>query len=142
MGHLMETLDMSERLLCKGIEEINQKGDLNASNLELLGNAVDALKDIQKIRDMESGGRYSRYMDDGYQGGRRRDSMGRYMDDGYGYDRGHDRAYRESYGEERATYRDSYGEDREEERRRLEMKMRNAQSEREREMYRQKLESM
>lgn len=135
MGHLMETLEMSERLLCKGIDEINQKGELNASSLELLGNAVDALKDIRRIQESEMGGSYSRYMDDGYGRGRRRDSMGRFMDDGYGYDHGYERGYERSY-------RDSYGDDREDERRRLEMKMRNSQNEREREMYRQKLEQL
>jgi hypothetical protein len=128
MGHIIETLEMSEHLLCKGIDEINQKGELNASTLEMLGTAVDALKDIQRIRS-EMGGSYSRYMDDGYSRGRRRDSLGRYM--GSEYDHDYDR-----------MYRDSYGDDREDERRRLEMKMRNSQNEREREMYRQKLEQL
>lgn len=138
MGHIMEALDNAERMLCKGIEEINQKGELTASSLEMLGNAVDAYKDIVTIREKEMGGRYE---DSGY-GRRRRDSMGRFMDDGYGYmPYSEERPYRESYNEGR-NYRDSYGEDREEERRRLEMKMRNSQNEREREMYRQKLENM
>ena len=86
MGDIREVLDRSEKMLCKGINEINDKGDLNASNLELLGEAMDALKDIYSIKEKMEGGSYERYMpsymDDGY-GARRRDSRGRYMNDGY-----------------------------------------------------------
>ena len=142
MGNIMEILDRSEMMIHKGIEEINQKGELNASSLELLGNAVDALKDITEIRDMMGGG-YERYSADGY-GRRRRDSMGRFMDDGYGrryYDGGYRDDYRDGgYGEH---YGDrGYADDKREERERIERKMRNAQNEQEREMYRRMLEKM
>lgn len=51
MGDIMETLDKAEKMLCKGIDEINQKGELNASSLEMLGSATDALKDIYSVRE-------------------------------------------------------------------------------------------
>ena len=56
MGDIMETLDKAEKMLCKGIDEIGQKGELNASSLELLGNATDALKDIYSIKEKMDGG--------------------------------------------------------------------------------------
>lgn len=139
MGDIMETLDKAEKMLCKGIDEINQKGELNASSLELLGDATDALKDIYSIKEKMEGGSYERYMpmymDDGY-GARRRDSRGRYMNDGYMRD-GYNRY--EGYGNYRA---DSYGHSDEEEKEYLRWKMQNAKNEQEREMYRRKLEQM
>jgi hypothetical protein len=140
MGDIMETLDKAEKMLCKGIDEINQKGELNASSLELLGNATDALKDIYSIKEKMQGGSYERYMpymDDGYSRGRMRDSRGRYMNDGYmrdGYNR-----YNADYSNYRA---DSYGHSDEEEKEYLRWKMQNAKNEQEREMYRRKLEQM
>lgn len=140
MGDIRETLDRSEKMLCKGINEINDKGELNAANLELLGEAVDALKDIYSIKEkMDGGGSYERYMppymSDGYSRGRRRDSMGRYMDDGYS----NDGVYRNEY---RGDYRMSYGHEGEEDKDYLKWKMQNATSDQEREMYRRKLEKM
>jgi hypothetical protein len=141
MGDIMETLDKAEKMLCKGIDEIGQKGELNASSLELLGNATDALKDIYSIKEKMEGGSYERYMpmymDDGYSRGRMRDSRGRYMNDGYmrdGYNR-----YDAGYSNYRA---DSYGHTDEEEKEFLRYKMQNAKNEQEREMYRRKLEQM
>ena len=58
MGDIMETLDKAEKMLCKGIDEINQKGELNASSLEMLGSATDALKDIYSVREKMEGGSY------------------------------------------------------------------------------------
>lgn len=141
MGDIMETLDKAEKMLCKGIDEIGQKGELNASSLELLGNATDALKDIYDIysvKEKMEGGSYERYtpryMDDGY-GARRRDSRGRYMNDGYMRD-GYERY-------DYSNYRgDSYGHTDEEEKEFLRYKMQNAKNEQEREMYRRKLEQM
>ena len=46
---IMDELDRTEELLHKGLKEINDKGDLNASNLELLGEALDAIKDLYEI---------------------------------------------------------------------------------------------
>lgn len=138
MGDIMETLDKAEKMLCKGIDEIGQKGELNASSLELLGNATDALKDIYSIKEKMQGGSYERYMpymDDGYSRGRMRDSRGRYMNDGYMRD-GYERY-------DYSNYRgDSYGHTDEEEKEFLRYKMQNAKNEQEREMYRRKLEQM
>lgn len=138
MGDIMETLDKAEKMLCKGIDEINQKGELNASSLEMLGSATDALKDIYSIKEKMEGGSYERYMprymDDGY-GARRRDSRGRYMNDGYmsdGYERYDYSNYRT----------DNYGHSDAEEKEFIRWKMQNATNEREREMYRRKLEQM
>jgi hypothetical protein len=153
MGDIRETLDTSEKMICKVLNEINDKNDLNASNLELLGEATDALKDIYSIREkMEGGGSYERYMPiymgDGY-GRRRRDSMGRFMDDGYdrgynGYDHdGYNRNYRENYNADYGNYRaDNYGHSKEEEKEFLRWKMQNATNEQERESIRRKLEQM
>lgn len=138
MGDIMETLDKAEKMLCKGIDEINQKGELNASSLEMLGSATDALKDIYSVREKMEGGSYERYMprymDDGY-GARRRDSRGRYMNDGYmsdGYNRYDYSNYRT----------DNYGHSDAEEKEFIRWKMQNATNEQERDMYRRKLEQM
>lgn len=167
MGNIHEILDRSEMMIHKGIEELNQQGELNASSLEMLGEALDALKDIEEIRGMSGGGSFERYNDGGY-GRRRRDSMGRFTDDGYGeYERGYERGYRDGgygergygqrgrsergygergYGEggysEGGYERGRYGDEKREERERIEKKMRNAQSEQEREMYRRMLADM
>ena len=145
----METLDKAEKMLCKGIDEINQKGELNASSLELLGNATDALKDIYSVKEKMESGSYERYMpiymDEGYSRGRRRDSRGRYMDDGYmrdGYNReGYNREGYNRYNAEYGNYY-NYGHTDEEEKEFLRYKMQNAKNEQEREMYRRKLEQM
>ena len=138
MGDIMETLDKAEKMLCKGIDEINQKGELNASSLEMLGSATDALKDIYSVREKMDGGSYERYMprymDDGY-GARRRDSRGRYMNDGYMRD-GYERY---DYSNYRAG---NYGYSNADEKEFLRWKMQNATNEQEREMYRRKLEQM
>ena len=141
MGNIMEMLDKSEKMICKGIEEINSKGDLNASNLELLSEAVDTVKDIYSIREKMSGGesyeRYMPYYSDGY-GARQRDSRGRYMNDGYMRD-GYGREYnRDGYN----RYNAEYGHSDAEEEEFLRWKMKNAPTEQEREMYRRKLEMM
>ena len=145
MGDIMETLDKAEKMLCKGIDEINQKGELNASSLEMLGSATDALKDIYSVREKMDGGSYERYMprymDDGY-GARRRDSRGRYMNDGYmrdGYERDGYNRYNADYSNYRA---DNYGHSDAEEKEFIRWKMQNATNEQEREMYRRKLEQM
>ena len=123
---IRETLERSEAMLCKGIDEINDRGDLNASNLELLGEAVDALKDIYTIKEKTQGGSYERYMpqyymNEGY-GARMRDDRGRYMNDGY-----NGTSYRTDHSDEREF---------------LKSKMQNATNDHEREMYRRMLEKM
>lgn len=140
MGNLMETLETSEKMICKVMNEINDKNTLDASYLELLGEATDALKDIYSVKEKIGGGSYERYMpvymDDGYSRGRMRDSRGRYMNDGYMRD-GYNRY--EGYGNYRA---DSYGHSDEEEKEYLRWKMQNAMNEQERDMYRRRLEQM
>ena len=143
MGNIHEILERSEMMIHKGIEELNQQGELNASSLEMLGEALDALKDIEEIRGMSGGGSYERYYDGGYSR-RRRDGAGRFTDDGYGrryndggygdgYSGYRDGGYREG-GYERSRYWD--------EKREIEKKMRSAQNEQDREMYRRMLADM
>ena len=124
---IRETLERSETMLCKGIDEINDRGDLNASNLELLGEAVDALKDIYTIKEKTGSGSYERYMPPVY------------MSDGHGYDRRRDNGYSTDY-----SYRTdgTYGHSNAEEKEFLRWKMQNAPTEQEREMYRRKIEMM
>jgi hypothetical protein len=131
---LHETLMKAEKALCKGIDEISSRGDLNPSDLKMLGDAADALKDITEVKSKSSGS-YERYMDDGY-GRRARDSRGRYMDDGYSADYGYERYNADNY---RA---DSYGHSDAEEKEFIRWKMNNAKNEQEREKYRRKLEQM
>ncbi len=130
---LHETLMKAEKALCKGIDEISSRGDLNPSDLKMLGDAADALKDITEVKSKSSGS-YERYMDDGY-GRRARDSRGRYMDDGYSADYGYER-YNADYGY------NSYGHSDAEEKEFIRWKMNNAKNEQEREKYRRKLEQM
>lgn len=128
MGDIRDTLDRSERMLCKGIDEIHEKGDLNASNLELLAEAWDTIKDIYSIREKMGSGSYERYpyyMNDGY-GARERDGRGRFMNDGFYSTDDHYKT----------------GHSTEEEREFLKWKMQSAPTEQEREMYRRKLEQM
>ena len=131
MSDIRETLETSERMLCKGISEINEKGELNNANLQILGQAVDALKDIYSIKEKMESGSYERYMSEGY-GRRMRDSRGRYMDDGYSRE----------YSRYESDYGTNYGHGNEEEREFLRWKMQNASSEQEREKIRRKLEQM
>ena len=147
MGNIHEILDCSEMMIHKGIEELNQQGELTASSLEMLGEALDALKDIEEIRAMTGGGSYERYGEGGYSR-RGRDSRGRFTDDGYGeYERGYERGYRDG-GYSRRGYGDGgyergrYGDEKREERERLEKQMRSAQNESEREMYRRMMADM
>lgn len=130
MGNIRDTLERSEKMICKGIDEINEKGDLNASNLELLGEAVDALKDIYTIKEKADTMSYERsmpyYMNDGYGA---RDSRGRFMNDGY---RGYDHEYMRGYNRYGADDDKDY----------IKWKMQNAPTEQEREMYRRRMEQM
>jgi len=137
MSDIMEMIGESEELLCKGLNEINQRGELSPPSLETMSKVLDGLDHISRIKRNMSEERYNRYE------ARRRDSMGRftgYNDDGYG-----DRGYREEYGED---YRDGgygnrYGESyQNDDREYIEYKMRKATSEKEREKWRKKLENM
>ena len=118
MGNLMETLETSEKMICKVMNEINDKNTLDASYLELLGEATDALKDIYTIKEkMEDDRSYERYTPIYMNNGYNRRSMGRYMDDNYGHSREEEKEY-------------------------LRWKMQNAMNEQERDMYRRRLEQM
>lgn len=50
MTKILDELDRTEELLHKGLKEINEKGDLNASALEVLGNTLDGIKDLCEIK--------------------------------------------------------------------------------------------
>lgn len=90
----------AERMLEKEIREIVDKGELSPSTLEVMGKAVDDLKDISIIcamkREEEDGYSERRpyyYDDDMSYARRRRDSMGRYSRDYDGYSRDNDEHY-------------------------------------------------
>lgn len=123
---LLDEIYESEHLICKGLKEINDKGELNKETLPMMGELVDMAKDVFSItmhaeypeysmndysrgRDNYSMGNYSRdnYGEQSY--ARRRDSMGRYS---RGYSRGNDNTISK-----------------------LEEKMHNARNEEEREKY-------
>lgn len=118
---LLDEIYESEHLICKGLKEINDKGELNKETLSMMGDLIDMAKDYFEVtmraeypeydysrgRDDYSMGRYS--LGDHEQSyARRRDSMGRYS---RGYSRGNDTISK------------------------LEEKMHNARNEEEREKY-------
>lgn len=114
MGYLhkiMDELDHTEEILYHGLKEINNSGDLNASNLEMLGEILDGVKDLCEIKG-KGGAMEEKY---GYSGR----YMGRSYDDGYRHM--DDRSYRYSGNEMLDDLRH---------------KMNNAKSEQERETYR------
>ena len=109
---MMHELHRTEELLHKGLKEINDKGELNNSSLDVLGKTLDAIKDLCEIKaDDENrtyGGRhggmwtaegsYGRRMPEyGRMYGRRDgDGDGRYYEgyygnDGYGRNEGYGR---------------------------------------------------
>lgn len=119
---LLDEIYESEHLICKGLKEINDKGELNKETLSMMGDLIDMAKDYFEVtmraeypeydysrgRDDYSMGRYS--LGDHEQSyARRRDSMGRYS---RGYSRGNDNTISK-----------------------LEEKMHNARNEEEREKY-------
>lgn len=119
MGYLhkiMDELDHTEELLYHGLKEINNSGDLNASNLEMLGEILDGVKDLCEIKG-KGGAMEEEY---GYSG--RRGRM---------YDRPYDgRSYDDGYGRYDNRYSGNEMLDD------LRHKMNNAKNETEREMYR------
>ena len=113
MGYLhkiMDELDHTEEILYHGLKEINNSGDLNASNLEMLGEILDGVKDLCEIKG-KGGAMEEKY---GYSNR----YMGRSYDDGWRMD---DRSYRYSGNEMIDNLRH---------------KMNNAKNEQERDMYR------
>lgn len=95
----MENLHRLKDMLCREMDEIVMKGDLNAGDLETVHKLTDTIKNIYKIEmlkgsgysGMYEGGSYGMRYDgrggsygsyDGYSGRRGRDSMGRYSSAG------------------------------------------------------------
>jgi hypothetical protein len=131
---IMDELGRTEGLLHKGLKEINDKGELTAQSLEVLGETLDGIKDLYEIKgkghDMiEEYGYPERpyrisYRRDGDGDGRYYENRG-YMYEGnvhtgnsYGYNGN-------SYGYSGDSYLDE-----------LHRKMENAKSEQEREVIR------
>lgn len=69
-----------KKKLCKELEEIADKRELSAGDLEVVDKLTHSIKSIVTIMAMDDSG-YS--YNDGYSGARRRDSMGRYADGEY-----------------------------------------------------------
>ena len=69
-----------KKKLCKELEEIADKRELSAGDLEVIDKLTHSIKSIVTIMAMDDSG-YS--YNDGYSGTRRRDSMGRYADGAY-----------------------------------------------------------
>lgn len=139
-------LERTEELLNKGLKEINDKGELNNTSLDVLGKALDAMKDLCEIKEKDNQS-YGRGMwttegSFGARRGRDGDGDGRYNESRYrgyggygerGYgERGYgERGYGERYGEYGRMY--GQGEDMVE---KLRREMENATSEQEREYIR------
>lgn len=128
MHKIMDELDRTEEMLYKGLKEINDKGELNAQSLEVLGETLDNVKDLCEIK-----GKGIQMMDEyGYS---QRDGRGRYSrNDGYwhdgrSYDDGMSYADGRSYTDGRSYADDPYLAD-------LHRKMENAKSDSERDIIR------
>ena len=88
----MEYMHELKEKLCDELEEIANKGELGAGDLEIIHKLTDTIKNLDKIEMLEDGG-YSQAGDweadmrgtygrgSSYRG-RKRDSMGRYSRDG------------------------------------------------------------
>lgn len=77
----MRAMEELKRLLCQELEEIAEKGEINAGSLEIVHKMTDTIKNLDKIMLLEEGGysqrRYSR--DDGWEA---KGIFGRSYDDG------------------------------------------------------------
>ena len=51
---LLDEIYESEHLICKGLKEINDKGELNKETLSMMGDLVDMAKDVYEIEIGES----------------------------------------------------------------------------------------
>ena len=90
----MEYMHELKDKLCDELEEIANKGELGAGDLEIIHKLTDTIKNLDKIGMLEDG--YSQAGDWEVEGraynrgnsyrGRKRDSMGRYSRDGYSRD--------------------------------------------------------
>lgn len=101
MHKIMDELDRTEEMLYKGLKEINDKGELNAQSLEVLGETLDGVKDLCEIK-----GKGIQMMDEYGYSERNRDSRGRFSEnDGYWHD---GRSYNGSYADGRMNNGRSY----------------------------------
>ena len=135
----MRTIKEFGEMLCKQIDKINKKGDITPDELQRMDKAVDIIKDISVICAMETYGQdpeEEMYSSMGYYGrnsrtpgyphmpmysSQGRDSMGRYSSTmGYSRDDGAKQTMRHD----------------------LELKMANARTEDERQMYMRMMEAM
>lgn len=122
---LLDEIYESEHLICKGLKEINDKGELNKETLSMMGELIDAAKDVYEL---EMRAEYPEYSMNDYSRGRDNYSMGNYSRDNYGeqsYARRRDSMGRYSRGYSRGNDTIS----------KLEEKMHNARNEEEREKY-------
>ena len=66
-----------KKMLCKELDEVSQKKNLSAGDLEVVDKLTHSIKSLLYIMDMEDGEH------GGYSSARRRDGMGRYTDGMY-----------------------------------------------------------
>lgn len=64
----MRTMDKLSDILCKELEEISEKGSMSMGDLEITYKATGAIKNIEKLRMMEDGGRSNSYDGNSYRG--------------------------------------------------------------------------
>lgn len=127
-----KTIQDFNELLCRQIDKINKKGDISPDELQRMDKAIDIIKDISVICAMEEYGKdpeEEMYSSMGYYGrnsrtmpmysSQMRDSMGRYSSRGYSRDDAKMNMRRD-----------------------LEMKMANAGSEEERQMYMRMMDAL
>ena len=77
----MESLHKLKKMMCRELDEISNKGDMSAGDLEAVHKLTDTIKNIDKIMYLEGDNEYSRGGDWDALG---RYSRGRYPDMDYG----------------------------------------------------------
>lgn len=140
---LLDEIYESEHLICKGLKEINDKGELNKETLSMMGELVDMAKDVFSITMHAE---YPEYSTDNYS--RESYSGNDYsMRGDYSMRDGYSREYDQSYmrrRDSRGRYSRGYGRDgmNDEIIAMLEDKMKSATNEQDREKYRRKIIEM
>ena len=56
----MESLHKLKKMMCRELDEISNKGDMSAGDLEAVHKLTDTIKNIDKIMYLEGGSEYSR----------------------------------------------------------------------------------
>ena len=121
----MEYMHELKEKLCDELEEIANKGDLGAGDLEIVHKLTDTIKNLDKIEMLDDGG-YSQAGDWEIEGRtynrgnsyarRKRDSMGRYSREGRGGSGGYSRNdAKEAMMEQMEMLMDQAGSERERE---------------------------